>query len=606
MRKFWKLATAAGAAVVVATMAGAGAAGAITAPPAGYGFDGHPDVIVGGGSDTTAKMMLTITDLYNGSAINNGCHHSGNATATTVTTVANPPGPPSGNGVFQNACDNTDEPFNLSNWDGDTVSQANPTGSGSGRNALEGVNLGHAEGSVNALSNPGTTNASVVFHAGSAMVSDTSITTGDQGKLVTVSGDANVPQPVYVGTVTAGASFLLSASQTAQKDDPYLGGSDSAAETITLSKYGCLPAGPTGGPVYDFGRSSSVAGGNSGCSYSADSTLTELGGTTFWGYAHDSVEVYGFNGNGQKLNALSNLTANQLDDIWSDHDGTNNGPLCPGSATKHFMTWGQLDSTQWPSSDPYFAAPIVPWKMNTGSGTYGTFKSYVQGATSPKDGAFDPSSNSLDPCARTLAGGSTPTNGSTFPLENDIKPLLQTPAAEGSALSSTPSSIDNPQNWINWASFGVFSAFPYTSAQTISSTTYTAFAAAINGVLPSTSLTSSYAIQRILWHVTRKGDADCPGVITSGKRVCDFTGQPGPLITGTTHDLNVTGGTTGPSGAVREFTRFICRQNATQQGLDPFTGKNYDAEITGAIVGAGFTIVPATSRTGGTRCDVQT
>ena len=619
MRKLWKLAAAASAAAVVATM-GAGAAGAITAPPAGYGFDGHPDVIVAGGSDTTAKMMLTLSDLWNASAVNNGCHHSQNTTATTVTTIANDPNP---NAVFQNACDQTDEPFNLANYDGDTLADANPTGSGAGRAALEGTNGGHYEGTVNTLSNPGRTDTAVIFHANSATAQDDSITTADTGKLITTS-DSHVPSPVYVGTILPNTpaghtSFMLSASQSAQKDDPYNNSSDSPAESITVSRYGCLPVGPTGGPVPDIGRSSSVAGGNTNCTNSASASTSELGGTTFWGYAHDSVEVYGFNvngtGNGTKLNSLTNLTPNQLDDIWSDHDGTNNGPACPGSTTKHYMTWGQLDATQWPPADPYFAAPIVPWKMNTGSGTYATFRDYIRNNTSPKDAAFDPSSNSLDPCARTLDIGTTSvsppndgtTNGSAFALENDVKPLLQTPGLQGSSLSSTPSSANNPQNWVHWASFGVYSAFQYTSAETISGTSYQAVAAAIGGILPSTSLASTYPIQRILWSVTRKGDADCPGVISSGVRTCDFTGQPGPVIgAGPTTDLNVTGASSGPGGAVREFTRWLCRSGAAQQGLDPYTGKNYDTLISSAITGAGFTIVPAASRTAGSRCDVVT
>lgn len=48
---------------------------------------------------------------------------------------------------------------------------------------------------------------------GSATVADTSITAADQGKLVTGTG---IPINTYVGTVTAGTSFLLSSSATSQ------------------------------------------------------------------------------------------------------------------------------------------------------------------------------------------------------------------------------------------------------------------------------------------------------------------------------------------------------------------------------------------------------
>jgi hypothetical protein len=49
--------------------------------------------------------------------------------------------------------------------------------------------------------------------SGSAMVFDASITVSDQGKLVTGTG---IPTGVYIGTVTAGTSFLLSSSSQTQ------------------------------------------------------------------------------------------------------------------------------------------------------------------------------------------------------------------------------------------------------------------------------------------------------------------------------------------------------------------------------------------------------
>ena len=52
------------------------------------------------------------------------------------------------------------------------------------------------------------------------------------------------------------------------------------------------------------------------------------------------------------------------------------------------------------------------------------------------------------------------------------------------------------------------------------------------------------------------------------------------------------GPSTGTSGAVREFIRWMCRPGIAQQGLDPFTGNNYFNEITGALIGAGFTVLP--------------
>jgi hypothetical protein len=46
---------------------------------------------------------------------------------------------------------------------------------------------------------------------------------------------------------------------------------------------------------------------------------------------------------------------------------------------------------------------------------------------------------------------------------------------------------------------------------------------------------------------------------------------------------------------VREFIRFVCRviTNPTQQSNDPFTGRNYTAEITSALGANGFIRPPA-------------
>lgn len=123
------------------------------------------------------------------------------------------------------------------------------------------------------------------------------------------------------------------------------------------------------------------------------------------------------------------------------------------------------------------------------------------------------------------------------------------------------------------------------------------------GSLPSSSniLSYAYPISRTLFHVTRKNDADC--VKTAG--ACDFVGNPGPAIASGGNDLNVTGGASGVSGAIREFTRWLCRPGTAQQKVDPFTGTNYNSEITTGINTAGFTIIGATWKTSGSRCRVN-
>ena len=55
------------------------------------------------------------------------------------------------------------------------------------------------------------------------------------------------------------------------------------------------------------------------------------------------------------------------------------------------------------------------------------------------------------------------------PPLNDIKPLAADPAnlpCAGARAARRPS-VNDPANWIWWGSFGVFSAFPYTSSTTV-------------------------------------------------------------------------------------------------------------------------------------------
>src|SRR5262249_36384113 len=196
-------------------------------------------------------------------------------------------------------------------------------------------------------------------------------------------------------------------------------------------------------------------------------------------------------------------------------------------------------------------------------------------------------------CSRKLASGNGPQN-------DDAKQMINDPAN----LSTSPTSVDNPENWIWWSSFGLFSAFPYLSAPVRGGVTYQAIPAPVNGILPSgsTVVQNTYPIGRTLYHVTRKQDADCP---KNAAGACDFVNTPGPAITAAVNDLNVTGGLSGVGGAVRELTRWLCRANANQETLDPFTGVNYFTEITSAINATGFTTVPFALRTSGSRCRVK-
>ncbi len=146
MRKSWKVTMVTGVAVVLATMVAAGPAVAGTSAPRGYGFDNTSGRDRRRGFATPPpRRCSTSRTSTSPSAVNNGCPH--------VTGSAVRP--------QQNHCDGTtDRPFNHSNWDGDTVGEANPTGSGAGRQAMDDAGgTGNYEGTVNKVSNPGTVEA---------------------------------------------------------------------------------------------------------------------------------------------------------------------------------------------------------------------------------------------------------------------------------------------------------------------------------------------------------------------------------------------------------------------------------------------------------------
>jgi ABC-type phosphate transport system substrate-binding protein len=335
----------------------------------------------------------------------------------------------------------------------------------------------------------------------------------------------------------------------------------------------------------DFARSSAgpktsggkISGGN------------ELSGDTFWGFAQDGLEIMAFENRGAQLQSIggSAMTPAEIYKIWNcDYTRWSQVPslgIAPNSATD---------------------GPIVPWGMNASSGTYSTFNTYlIANGGAPANWVANGQS-----CIR-FPGGTGSSFQSTASIENDIKPNFNSvPAA--SLAPSDPESVNNPNNWIWWGSYGELSAFSYKSNYQYpvgTGTTWNAIPVPVNGVLPSSSkiLANTYPIGRTLYHVTKNTDADCPGTVNPGDP-CNFTGNPGPTLpSGTGTDLNVVGGTGGRSGAVREFTRWLCRSGSAAHALDPYTGKVYSSEIATAINGAGFTVVPAGLRTSGSSCQVK-
>jgi hypothetical protein len=316
---------------------------------------------------------------------------------------------------------------------------------------------------------------------------------------------------------------------------------------------------------------------------------SELTSATFWGFAQDGIQIVVFNNRGAiatGADPVSNakMSPQELHDIYT----------CQTNRDR----WSEIPSLGITPGSPQ-DGPIVPWSMNSASGTFASFRDYIRNATG--DATFDPNAGA---CVRKLQN--PPFNPNTPPFENDIKPLITDPTS----LSTDPNSTDNPENFLWWSSFGELSAFPYKSAIArdpdgggpSGPITFAAASAPVLGFLPSSSnvANNTYPIARTVYHVTKNVDADCPG----GVSPCNLTG--GPALPGGGNDLAVDGGTSGISGGVREFTRWLCRASATQQTVDPYTGTNYNSGITQAINKVGFTTVPSALRSTGSRCRVLT
>jgi hypothetical protein len=381
-------------------------------------------------------------------------------------------------------------------------------------------------------------------------------------------------------------------------------------------------------PNVDVARSSS----------SPDAAAVTAGDQVGWGLAQDGVQVTVFNSRVNEMfnahpdnggaGAANMLTAADLFHIWN----------CD------YRTWAAVPSlTAAVTAGQITDGPIVPFAMNTSSGTFGTFNNFIHN-TAPGEGAVVPANWTPDTQAHMytsadpLPGNSScvlrinpDASTSVKPFENDIKPLIDFPAA----LSNASNSIDNPSNWIWWDSFGELKSFPYKSKYSFggnpANPVNTAGQAPVEGVFPAGGNIQSqaYPITRVLYVVTRGTDADCPQSVA---HTCNFALTNAsipvpPNVFGTaTPDLNVfgttraSGGVTpvnavdahggltngGTSGSIREFIRFLCRTSAQNVGKDPYTGKTWDAEISTVYAGNNFTALKVGTTTTGSRCKVVT
>jgi ABC-type phosphate transport system substrate-binding protein len=299
-------------------------------------------------------------------------------------------------------------------------------------------------------------------------------------------------------------------------------------------------------PGIDYARSSRAPSG------------TETDTSTFWGYARDGIAVTTF---GSRTGV--SLTKQDLVDIYT-------------CAKTNWNQFGQPAGT------------IIPWDMNSASGTRATFFSYigVGGAGQPAIGT----------CVRKL--NPVGAAAAIAPFENDVKPLL----ADSGPDLTFGTADDNENNYLWWISFGDWITYPFTANGTVDGVAGNAAVSSnlvtVDGTSPDPNsiFNSTYAIMRTLFQVTRNTDADCrqsPGTLG----ICDNVAA------------TVYGSTTGKGGAVRNFTSFLCRTANNQHAVNPVTGRNYRVEVNNAVAAEGFQTLNAGVpglRTPGYSCQVFT
>jgi len=203
-------------------------------------------------------------------------------------------------------------------------------------------------------------------------------------------------------------------------------------------------------------------------------------------------------------------------------------------------TWDQITGNPADANQT-----IEPVGMNASSGTYASFKSYL---------GFEPNAGA---CVKKLddPDGAGPQTA-IFPLENDLKPVI----------NATNINDNNALTWMSWANYRAYSFKRQTAvAWTVDSKTLSA----------STVSNNTWPLTRFIYHVTKSADAAPDGATD-----------------------NVLGGDGGKSGAVREFTEFMCKVS-TNHSVNEGSGlSNYD-ELTKAYSDTGFLRVPSTERTNG-------
>lgn len=558
---------AAGAVSIGLLSALPGVASAVNAtfPNSGYGFDGQPNIIVGGGSVTVYKLAQSLATLWGDTQPCIGNLSINNQPAPPV------PYPPTAAALGQ--CTNLPQTYAGSlaggNFDGDTAAIATPTGSSAGIGALNQAN--------------GSTAATIAYEGVNATIP--------------TSGDPNAQNGLSNGF---GAPDFALSSRAAKTSGGNCAATAGPGDELKCDTFWGVAS--DGVAVLTFDSASGVF-------------ANAPGGTTNVGLSAQDL-FYVFNCQITKWGQLPEWQAANTAGFVGLPDAA--APIVPWSMNKNSGTFGDFNS--WIAAN----ATGVPsgWTVNAGgcdrelTGTGGTTLNAFPIENDAKPLVTDAQTNEYDSALYTW-----PTTSATgTPCDGDPYTAGQTfPAGVTTSVLDSP---QNPNNWLWFGSFGLFNQYPYLGGGTLNvagtnvvySTGFNAISNTTNspGTAPNpTNIgNGTYPIGRILSIVTKKADADCQ-LNTSG--VCDFTQtvNPGPNNGNGAADISVTGATSGKGGAVREFVRFLCRPAGTGNNLTPvdiYTGKvmsGTTGEITTvAIKGTGFQTVPTSKRSPGSGCDV--
>ena len=372
---------------------------------------------------------------------------------------------------------------------------------------------------------------------------------------------ANIASAAVTGTATPGADTAVT---NGNYDHDLMVSATPAGSGAGINAL--LATGKQYNPAISYARSSRGPSG------------TEASETTFWGYARDGIAVNTFGSR-----AGYRFTQANLKDIYQcvKTDWSQFNSPGPDGVT------GTADDTPGAGQVAVLApGTIIPWDMNSQSGTSATFKTYLGGIT-------------FGACVRKLTSG-------IAPFENDVKPLLADRGPDGTFGTAD----DDENNFIWWMSYGNYSKYPFTvngcadavGTYTVASgvctggTTISGNLVRVDGSLPSNGTISgnTYAILRSLYQVTKNTDADCRAVAGS-VGACDNVAD------------EVSGATSGPGGAVRQFTKWLC--TPTNGAQNSVTGNFARTEIVAALNTEGFQqLNPAIVglRSPGYACEVKT